>query len=71
MRIESLPPARLEEAVELWRQTKACEAWLLERRVPKLNLMIRGDNAAARGFYAALGYESDDVIVLSHRLHQH
>jgi ribosomal protein S18 acetylase RimI-like enzyme len=47
---------------------EACEEWLRERRVPKLNLMIRGDNAAARGFYTALGYQPDDVIVLSRRL---
>jgi ribosomal protein S18 acetylase RimI-like enzyme len=46
----------------------ACEAWLIERGVPKLNLMVRGDNAAARGFYEALNYDSDDVLVLSRRL---
>jgi ribosomal protein S18 acetylase RimI-like enzyme len=46
----------------------ACEAWLAERGVPKLNLMLRADNAAARGFYTALGYTPDEVIVLSHRL---
>jgi GNAT superfamily N-acetyltransferase len=27
MRIESLPPARLEEAVELWRQTGLIRSW--------------------------------------------
>ncbi|MGH2858703.1 MAG: GNAT family acetyltransferase, partial [Solirubrobacteraceae bacterium] len=46
----------------------ACEAWLAERGVAKLNLMVRGDNAGARGFYAALGYGGDDVMVLSRRL---
>jgi ribosomal protein S18 acetylase RimI-like enzyme len=46
----------------------ACEAWLLERGVPKLNLMMRGENTAARGFYAALGYTNDDVVVFSRRL---
>jgi ribosomal protein S18 acetylase RimI-like enzyme len=46
----------------------ACEAWLLDRGVPKLNLMVRGDNTEARGFYAALGYSHDDVVVLSRRL---
>jgi ribosomal protein S18 acetylase RimI-like enzyme len=46
----------------------ACEAWLRDRGVPKLNLMVRGDNAEARGFYAALGYSHDDVAVLSRRL---
>jgi ribosomal protein S18 acetylase RimI-like enzyme len=46
----------------------ACEAWLAERGVPKLNLMLRGENTAALGFYAALGYSNDDVIVFSRRL---
>jgi hypothetical protein len=30
--------------------------------------MIRADNADARGFYSALGYGNDDVIVMSRRL---
>jgi ribosomal protein S18 acetylase RimI-like enzyme len=47
---------------------RACEAWLQARGVPKLNLMIRADNADARGFYAALGYGDDDVIVMSRRI---
>ena len=46
----------------------ACEAWLAERSVPKLNLMLRVENATARGFYTALGYTDDDVIVFSRRL---
>jgi ribosomal protein S18 acetylase RimI-like enzyme len=46
----------------------ACEAWLLERNVPKLNLMLRTDNKAARGFYTALGYTHDDVVVYAKRL---
>jgi hypothetical protein len=46
----------------------ACEAWLAERGVPKLNLMLRGGNTAALGFYTALGYTNDDVIVFSRRL---
>jgi ribosomal protein S18 acetylase RimI-like enzyme len=48
----------------------ACEAWLDQRHVPKLNIMVRSDNTAAAGFYEALGYSPDDVIVLSRRLHQ-
>jgi ribosomal protein S18 acetylase RimI-like enzyme len=36
--------------------------------VPKLNLMVRGTNAAANGFYDALGYGDDDVRVRSKRL---
>ncbi len=46
----------------------ACEAWLIERRVPKLNLMVRGDNLSARGFYESLSYGSEDVLVFSRRL---
>lgn len=48
---------------------RACEAWLVERGIPKLNLMVRGDNVAVQAFYASLGYGRDDVVVLSHRLH--
>ncbi len=47
---------------------RACEAWLEEHHVPKLNLMVRADNAAALGFYKALGYGPDEVVVLSRRL---
>jgi hypothetical protein len=36
--------------------------------VPKLNVMMRDDNATALGFYAAIGYTPDDVVVLSRRL---
>jgi ribosomal protein S18 acetylase RimI-like enzyme len=46
----------------------ACEAWLAQRDVPKVNLMIRGDNTSAAGFYDALGYARDDVVVRSRRL---
>jgi ribosomal protein S18 acetylase RimI-like enzyme len=47
---------------------RACETWLARRGVPKLNVMVRADNAATRGFYGALGYGADDVVVLSRRL---
>jgi ribosomal protein S18 acetylase RimI-like enzyme len=47
---------------------RACEAWLRDRGVPKLNLMVRGDNQATVDFYRALGYAQDDVLVLSRRL---
>lgn len=46
----------------------ACERWLLDRDVPKVNLMIRGDNTTAGQFYDALGYATDDVVVRSRRL---
>lgn len=47
---------------------RACEDWLRERGIPKLNLMVRTDNAAALGFYEAIGYRRDEVVVLSQRL---
>jgi ribosomal protein S18 acetylase RimI-like enzyme len=46
----------------------ACESWLRERDVPKLNLMVRRDNAEPQAFYDALGYAVDDVSVRSKRL---
>jgi ribosomal protein S18 acetylase RimI-like enzyme len=47
---------------------RACEAWLRDRGVPKLNLMVRGDNLAVQEFYTGIGYTTDDVVVLSRRL---
>ena len=50
------------------RLMSACEDWLRERDVPKLNIMVRSENDAVRGFYGALGYETDAVTVVSRRL---
>ena len=33
--------------------------------MPKLQVMVRADNADARGFYASLGYLPSDVAVFS------
>jgi ribosomal protein S18 acetylase RimI-like enzyme len=49
---------------------QAAEAWLRERGVPKLNLMVRGENRAIHDFYRTLGYETDDVVVFSRRLQE-
>lgn len=46
----------------------ATEAWPRRREVPKLNLMVRGSNEAVLGFYHALGFDHDDVRVVSRRL---
>ena len=35
---------------------------------PKINVMVRGSNLAANGFYEAIGYEPQDVVVLGKRL---
>lgn len=44
------------------------EAWLRERGVWKLNLMIRDGNEKVRGFYEALGYDTEPRIVMSRRI---
>lgn len=46
----------------------AAEAWLKAHGCPKVQLMVRGDNAAAKGFYQAIGYEQQDVITIGKRL---
>lgn len=43
---------------------RAAEIWLREHGAPRLNLMVRTDNSAAVGFYAAIGYSPSDVMVL-------
>jgi hypothetical protein len=43
----------------------AAEAWLVERGVWKLNLVIRAENDQVRGFYEALGYEVEPRILMS------
>lgn len=44
------------------------EAWLRDRKAPKIQLMVRSDNAGAEQFYQALGYEMQAVTVLGKRL---
>ena len=46
----------------------ACEQWVRARDVPKIQLMVRHTNAAAVGFYTALGYVDADCTVLGKRL---
>lgn len=43
----------------------AAEAWLRAKGIPKLNLMVRSDNAAVVAFYERLEFESLDVSVLT------
>lgn len=43
----------------------AAEAWVAERGVPKLMLMVRSGNTAVLGFYDALGYAVEETAVLS------
>jgi ribosomal protein S18 acetylase RimI-like enzyme len=43
----------------------ACESWLRERGVRKIQLMVRDSNARVKGFYQAIGYEPSPVSVLA------
>lgn len=47
---------------------EAAEERLLAMGCPKVQLMVRPDNAAARGFYDALGYERFDTWATGKRL---
>ena len=44
------------------------EAWLREKGVWKVNLMIRDDNETVHAFYQAVGYEEEPRIVMARRL---
>ncbi len=46
----------------------AAEAWLRAKGATRLNLMVRADNAEARGFYESLGYQPSDVTVFQRDL---
>ena len=46
----------------------AAEDWLKARGCPKIQLMVRTDNSAALGFYAAIGYAEQDVVTIGRRL---
>ncbi len=46
----------------------AAEDWLRDRGCPKIQLMVRSDNAAAQDFYAKLGYEVQAVATIGRRL---
>lgn len=47
---------------------EACEAWLVAREVPKIQFMVRADNAEVLGYYEHLGYTDQTVAVLGRRL---
>lgn len=46
----------------------AAEVWLGEHDAPKLQLMVRTENAEALAFYRARGFEAGAVTVLGRRL---
>ncbi len=41
----------------------AAEAWLREREIEKLNLMVRADNTHAQAFYETLDFDEQERIV--------
>lgn len=47
---------------------QAAENWLKDRNAPKIQLMVREDNAQAIGFYKALGYETQPVVTIGKRI---
>nr|WP_240953830.1 GNAT family acetyltransferase [Sphingomonas sp. G-3-2-10] len=59
----AVAPERQREGLGRTMMT-AAEGWLRERGVPKIQLMVREDNDAALGFYAALGLERQKVVTL-------
>lgn len=46
----------------------AAEAWLQDRGVPKVMLMVRPENEKVRAFYDALGYTEEPRVIFSRRL---
>ena len=47
---------------------RAAERWLVERNVPKVQLMVRHGSEPVLGFYQRLGYEPAEAVVLGRRL---
>ena len=50
------------------RLMEACEHWLMDRGVPKIQFMVRTDNTVVLDSYDHLGYTHQDVVVLGRRL---
>lgn len=44
---------------------RAAEDWVRTQGVPKIQLMVRGDNAPTQAFYDAIGYTRSDVVVMA------
>ncbi|MCW5704577.1 MAG: GNAT family acetyltransferase [Bradyrhizobium sp.] len=43
----------------------AAEQWLRQAGLPKLQLMVRRENAKAGAFYRSIGYEESDTVVFA------
>ena len=50
------------------RMMEWAEAALKKRGCPKINLQVRDENEAARGFYAAIGYRLEPIVSFGKRL---
>jgi ribosomal protein S18 acetylase RimI-like enzyme len=44
---------------------KAAEDWLIERKIQKLQLMVRGDNARVHAFYQSIGYYNQERVTFA------
>jgi ribosomal protein S18 acetylase RimI-like enzyme len=47
---------------------RAAEAWLAERGIWKINLLVRAENDKIRGFYESLGYEVSPVFCMARKI---
>ncbi len=47
---------------------RAAEAWLKQRGVWKINLMVRSENEKVRSFYESLGYEVNPVFAMGRKI---
>ena len=47
---------------------RACEQWVADHGVPKIQLMVRQANSDAISFYTSLGYQAGEVVVLGRSL---
>ena len=46
------------------RMVRAAEDWLVARKAPKLNLLVRAENQTVVAFYEALGYLRSNTVML-------
>ena len=60
-------PDRLKRGIGRALMTSA-ESWLRQFGCPRIRLMVRNDNLVAKGFYEAIGYDSQGVITLGRTL---
>jgi len=47
---------------------RACEQWVADQGIPKLQLMVRTSNDGAVALYERLGYEQQEIVLLGRRL---